>query len=87
MDIDGITKKGIPVVVKKEDGEVEQQAEIEKNEIIFSLETTKKLENLYKRYYSDNENNKDQLAIEAGKFLVEEILYNTKDNTGLIKEV
>lgn len=87
MDIDGITKKGIPVVVKKEDGEVEQQAEIEKNEIIFSLETTKKLENLYKRYYSDDENNKDQLAIEAGKFLVEEILYNTKDNTGLIKEV
>lgn len=87
MDIDGITKKGIPVVVKKEDGEVEQQAEIEKNEIIFSLETTKKLENLYKRYYSDDENNKDRLAIEAGKFLVEEILYNTKDNTGLIKEV
>lgn len=87
MDIDGITKKGIPVVVKKDDGEVEQQAEIEKNEIIFSLETTKKLENLYKRYYSDDENNKDQLAIEAGKFLVEEILYNTKDNTGLIKEV
>ena len=87
MDIDGITKKGIPVIVKKDDGEVEQQAEIEKNEIIFSLETTKKLENLYKRYYSDDENNKDQLAIEAGKFLVEEILYNTKDNTGLIKEV
>ena len=29
---------------------------------------------------------KDELAIEAGKLLVYEILHNTEDRTGLIKE-
>lgn len=82
MDMEGITKKGIPVVTEK-DGEIEQQAEIEKEEIIFRLEVTKKLEELQKKYY-DNETSqkeKDQYALEAGKLLVKEILSNTKDNT------
>ncbi len=30
---------------------------------------------------------KDAIAIEAGKLLVQEILYNTQDNTGLLNEV
>ena len=79
MDMEGITKKGIPVI----DNDGEQQAEIEKEEIIFRLEVTKKLEELEKKFY-DNESSqkeKDECALEAGKLLVEEILYNTQDNT------
>lgn len=79
-----LTKKGIPVV----DNKGEQQAEIERNEIIFSLEVTKQLEDLHKRYqgYTNTQKEKDELAIEAGKLLVYEILHNTEDRTGLIKE-
>lgn len=71
---EGLTQKGIPVI----DNKGEQQAEIELNEIIFNLEVTKKLEELYK-------DGSDEAAIEAGKLLVQEILFNTKDRTGLIK--
>ena len=74
MDIEGITKKGIPVVSEAKSGELEQQAEIEREEIIFRLEVTKKIEELAK-------DGSDEAAIEAGKLLVEEILYNTIDNT------
>lgn len=74
MDIEGVTKKGIPVVSEAESGELEQQAEIEREEIIFRLEVTKKIEELAK-------DGSDEAAIEAGKLLVEEILYNTIDNT------
>ena len=70
---DELTKKGIPVI----DNEGEQQAEIELNEIIFNLEVTKKLEELCK-------DGSDKAAIEAGKLLVQEILFNTNDRTGLI---
>lgn len=79
---EGLTQKGIPVI----DNDGEQQAEIEVNEIIFSLEVTKKLEELYKSYshYTTSQKEKDDLAIEAGKLLVQEILFNTEDNTGLI---
>lgn len=70
---EGLTQKGIPVI----DNEGEQQAEIELDEIIFTLEVTKKLEELYKE-------GTDEAAIEAGKLLVKEILFNTDDRTGLI---
>lgn len=71
---DELTKKGIPVI----DNKGEQQAEIELNEIIFNLEVTKKLEELCK-------DGSDEAAIEAGKLLVQEILFNTNDRTGIIK--
>lgn len=89
MDMEGITKKGIPVVADKENGEIEQQAEIEKEEIIFRLEVTKKLEELEKKYYNSDtsQKEKDELALEAGKLLVDEILYNTIDNVNLIDRV
>ena len=70
---EGLTQKGIPVI----DNKGEQQAEIELDEIIFTLEVTKKLEELYK-------DGTDEAAIEAGKLLVKEILFNTDDRTGLI---
>ena len=72
---EGLTQKGIPVI----DNEGEQQAEIELDEIIFTLEVTKKLEELYKE-------GTDEAAIEAGKLLVKEILFNTDDRTGLISK-
>lgn len=76
MDIDNITKKGIPVI----DNDNNQQAEIELNEIIFRLDVTKKLQEL-------REKNTEEAEIEAGKLLVDEILNNTDDRTGLIKTV
>lgn len=88
-DAENLTKKGIPVVSEKENGEIEQQAEIEKNEIIYRISVTKKLEELYKVFYSDesSEKEKDEATIEAGKLLVKETLYNTIDNTGLINNI
>lgn len=79
MDSKDFTKKGIPVVAKDGD-KLEQTAEIERNEIIFNLSVTNKLEELMK-------DGSAKAALEAGKLLAEEILHNTIDNTGLIKEV
>ena len=80
---EGLTKKGIPVI--DEDGE--QQAEIEHSEIIFTLEVTKKLEEYYQIFYSEESTNKEkeQAALDAGKLLVYQILENTEDRTGLIE--
>ena len=80
---EGLTKKGIPVI----DDEGEQQAEIEHSEIIFTLEVTKKLEEYYDIFYSEESSNKEkeQAALDAGKLLVYQILENTEDRTGLIE--
>ena len=79
MEMDGITKKGIPVI----DNNGTQQAEIERSEIIIRLEVTQEIERLYKIYYSEesSKDDKDKVALEAGELLVKEILYNTVDNT------
>ena len=46
-----ITSKGIPVVSLDEGGNVIQQfAEIEKQEIVFTKEVTNQIEEFYKRY-------------------------------------
>lgn len=79
---EGLTQKGIPVI----DNDGEQQAEIELDEIIFTLEVTKKLEELHKIYKEGTNKERDEAAIEAGKLLVQEILYNTDDRTGLISK-
>ena len=82
-ELEGITKKGIPVISKEEGGEMIQHAEIERSEIIFNLETTKKLESLREQYSkSEDKAEKDNLAIEAGKLLAQQIMENTIDNTG-----
>lgn len=75
-----ITEKGIPVIT--EDGE--QKAEIEKEEIVFKKSTTEQLEEYYDQYNKSKDNS---IAIECGKFLVEEILKRTEDRTGLLKTV
>lgn len=88
-DLDGeITHKGIPVVSISEDGKVEQQAEIERNEIIFNLEVTKQIEELRKQYEkAETQKEKDAIAIEAGKILSDSIIEDTDDRTNLIKQV
>ena len=78
-----ITRKGIPVVAQGEGGVI-QQAEIEKEEVIFRKEFTDELERLYKQYQDDSS---DDIAIEAGKLICYELLKNTDDRSGLIKSI
>ena len=79
------TAKGIPVV----DNNGEQQAEIEKNEVIFNKDLTNFIEDNLKKFNLDETSNseKDEIAIKVGKRLVKELLTNTDDRTGLISEV
>lgn len=83
-----ITKKGIPVVVMNEGGEVQgQQAEVESGEIIMNFDTTKTIEDYYDEYNStDSKTEKNKIALECGKFLVNELLKNTDDPDKLIKK-
>lgn len=77
--LEGMTKKGIPVVIPKEDGTLEQIAEVECGEIILRKEVTDKLEELRK-------DGSDKAAIEAGKLLAMEIITNTDDKTEKLLE-
>ena len=76
---ENLTRKGIPVVALSEGGEIEQVAEIEHSEITLSKALTDKLEELRK-------DGSEEAMIEAGKILVEEIMFNTDDKMGLINE-
>lgn len=69
-----ITDKGIAVVATDKEGNIEQVAEIEKEEIVFRLELTKKIEELWHEGTSE-------AMLKAGKLLVKEIMGNTDDNT------
>lgn len=83
-----ITKKGIPVVVMNDGGEVQsQQAEVESGEIIMNFDTTKTIEDYYNEYNStDSKTEKNKIALECGKYLVDELLKNTDDPDKLIKK-
>lgn len=85
-NLDGqITTKGIPVVALDANGGVlEQTAEIERNEIIFAKPVTDQLEEYFAKW---KETGDDNIAIECGKFLTEQILKNTDDQTDLRKKV
>lgn len=84
-DLNGqITKKGIPVISIEDGGDINQHAEIEREEITFSKPVTEQLEEFYNDY---NKNENEEIAIECGKFLVDQILKNTIDKAGLIKKV
>lgn len=76
-----VSTKGIPVVVTNSVGELRQQAEIEREEIILNKDLSEKILKLME---SDNE---DEAMIEAGKLLADEIMENTDDKTGLLKKV
>lgn len=78
-----ITEKGIPVVSSDVAENVRQFAEVEAGEITFTKTVTDQLEEFYKKYKEDES---DELAIELGKFLVEQILHNTIDKDKIIKK-
>ena len=79
------TAKGIPVV----DNKGEQQAEIEREEVIFTKDLTEFIESNLKKFNSDDTSNseKDEIAIKVGKRLTKELLTNTDDRTGLIEDI
>lgn len=83
MEIDGITNKGVPVVTFEEGGEVQQHAEVEREELIFHKGLTDKIEDLYKRYKVGDKT----AAIQAGRILTYEILENTEDNSGIMERI
>lgn len=72
--LDKVTEKGIPIIATDEKGDYTQLAEIEKEEIIFRLKLTKKIEELM-------EDGSEKAMIRAGKILAREIMCNTDDNT------
>lgn len=84
-----ITHKGIPVVTIAKDGQqVEQVAEIEHSEWILSADLTEKVEKLRDKYNeSEDAQEKQEFAIEAGKLIAEEMMENTDDRVGLIKQI
>ena len=83
-----ITHKGIPVVSVDEDGNIEQQAEVERNELILNLETTNAIEELRKKYHDEeSKTKKDKIAEEAGMIFAKSVIENTDDRTNLMNEV
>lgn len=89
IDMEGITNKGVPVISKAEGGELSQHAEVEREELICNLNLTKFIENMLNKYKSINlsEEEKDNILINVGKRLTEEILENTIDNTELLDKI
>lgn len=79
-----ITKKGIPVVTMDEGGEFKEQiAEVEAAEWTLSLDVTKQIEEYWNNY---KESGDDNIAIECGKYLVDQIFNNTRDDDKVIKK-
>ena len=79
-----ITKKGIPVVTMDEGGEFKEQiAEVEAAEWTLSLDVTKQIEEYHENY---KESGDDDIAIECGKYLVDQIFNNTRDDDKVIKK-
>lgn len=63
-------------------------AEIEHSEWILSADLTEKVEKLRDKYNeSDDSQEKLEFAIEAGKLIAEEMMENTDDRVGLIKQI
>lgn len=96
LDLQHITKKGIPVItvdddsatsfedIKEQEDSIQQHAEIEKEEIVFSKELTDYIEENRQVW---NENNDPEILLEVGKRVTKEILQNTNDNTGLTERL
>lgn len=93
LDLEEITKKGIPVIqnvddsvetfeeIKEHEKEIVQSAEIESLEIIFNKEVTDFIEEKMQNS-SDKE-----VCKEVGMRLCKEILFNTKDKSDLIETI
>ena len=93
LDLEEITKKGIPVIqniddsvetfeeIKEHEEDIVQSAEIESLEIIFNKEVTDFIEEKMQNS-SDKE-----VCKEVGMRLCKEILFNTKDKSDLIETI
>lgn len=93
LDLEEITKKGIPVIqnvddsvetfeeIKEHEKDIVQSAEIESLEIIFNKEVTDFIEEKMQNS-SDKE-----VCKEVGMRLCKEILFNTKDKSDLIETI
>jgi len=76
-----ITLKGIPVVtMAAEGGTIDQQAEVEREELVLHHALTMQLEELRK-------DGSDEAAVKAGKLLARELMRNTKDKTGTLRSI
>lgn len=96
LDLEGITKKGIPVIqnvddsvetldeIKQFEGKLQQSAEIEAAEVIFSKELTDFIEEKRKEWHETESND---ILEEVGKRVTKELLENTKDSTGIIEHM
>lgn len=96
LDLDGITKKGIPVIQNVDDSvetlaeiqmhqeDLVQSAEVEKEEVIFSRELTDFIEEKRKEWHETGSN---EVLEEVGKRVTKELLFNTEDNAGLITKL
>lgn len=83
-----ITHKGIPVVSIDEEGNIEQQAEVERNELILNLETTELIEECRASYHeTDSPTNKKEIAEKAGRIFAKSVIENTDDRTNLMEQV
>ena len=83
-----VTRKGIPVITKDEEGKITQHAEVERNEIIFHKEATDTIESLHEKYKkAETQKLKDEIMIECGKYVADQILVNTDDRTGIIDTI
>jgi hypothetical protein len=88
LELEDITKKGIPVITEENGNKIVQHAEIELNEIIFNKEATDKIEELRRKYKAaDSQKEKDAIALKLGEYVTYEIIENTDDRTGLMDEV
>lgn len=94
-----VTAKGIPVISVEDDSaetiqdlqaqseSVEQHAEVEKEEVIFNKELTDYIEESRKLWRESTKAKKNEICLEVGKRIVKELLFNTKDESGLIDKM
>lgn len=94
LDLDHVTSKGIPVItidgdadtfeeIKSHEDSIKQHAEVESLEVIFSKELTDFIEDKRKEWHETNSN---QILEEVGKRVTKELLENTVDSTGMVKQ-
>ncbi len=92
LDIDGITKKGVPVItidgdaetleeIKAAEDTITQHAEVESAEVIFSKELTDFIEEKREEWHETNSND---ILEEVGKRVTKELLFNTDDRMNMI---
>jgi hypothetical protein len=83
IQLENITKEGVPVIALPDGGKVDQQAEVEKDELTLSWKVSQKLLELM-----EDGCDKQANRILAGKILARELMLNTRDSSsGLLKKV